>query len=972
MASAWGYIGGAGLQGPRGPRGEPGAQGPQGPPGPQGALGPVGPTGAQGYSSGVPLFFDYNGVALYSLTGAPSSASQTAVTINTPSTLTFNTEAGFPNVDTLPFGVWSPTLFVSTNDTAEIVWKLYTLTSSLVETLLVESPVNYVPNTQSLVVPVALASVYIPVTNISVTDRIRIKLVITPQNALQTWFRGGFNPFVLTSLYATPIVGPVGPPGPPGSIDLGSDLVMTGSIQLYGVQRPAKLAVARGDSPLDPNASVLLVADTVTNSVIVGGSASTGKLVVREPGNQIAPRVLTVNNVPGTSCVIVGGTNSSSKLVVANETGFSMFRVSTAGQSVVLEGDNSVIKFLVRDATNSDIVRADTLNGTFTVQSKKNQFALRVNAENNGSPRFWVDTRDADPSVNFTHKLKLLPSYEAPDFSLEADAATGLLVSKMQTWVEGSDSANKLRVRSSVNTEVLRADTVTGKTHIRDLEGLAVRVQPSGGAPTDCFQVVTNDGTVLLRAQTANGATPPGGNVYVGDVFQSAFTQINANGIQLRQNGAGQNPWLNLDGPAKTLALNTLNSNMRTTLSSTDMSMRRANAAEWLSTDNSTGLLKLRGTSGTTDSLRVETSSNQPVLTVQTTSSGGNVFVGDLSSAYTQINADGFQQRRGGTSLGPWLNIDGPAETLALNTIPGNNNHPRTLLSAGGASFTRSSGNTWLTIDNQTSTDKFLVRDNNNNEMFRLNTQNGKTYVADLEVGDITLDLQNVDITGTVDILGSNNSNKFRVLNSTNDTLFNVNTALDTINLFGTTTIKGSADDYKFSVVDQFNTLVMGVDTNNITTRFNGTLGGSAYKRVVIPQGYSFSSGGLLPATDLDAPELFDQSYTSGWFIIPHQHTIVSAHFSWTTAGYTYSLPMGLWNTSGFNDNQPGLLWIGYITRTAGSTTEINCFIPNKLVRKNFGFYNIGVQGDGQPTTLSLKGTVSFLLMNVDPDPYGP
>ena len=147
----------------------------------------------------------------------------------------------------------------------------------------------------------------------------------------------------------------------------------------------------------------------------------------------------------------------------------------------------------------------------------------------------------------------------------------------------------------------------------------------------------------------------------------------------------------------------------------------------------------------------------------------------------------------------------------------------------------------------------------------------------------------------------------------------------------------------------------------------NGNVSGTAFEVITFPAGTSLTtnSGNRFPATTGNtSPPLYDEAYLSSWTTYGGG-VIVSAQFRWSQGGYTYAQPVGLWNSYGFSDGNPALMWLGYITRSSGGSNEIQIQVPNKLAYTNNGFYNMVVQGTGSTSTLTLKGDVVIYTMRI-------
>jgi hypothetical protein len=316
-----------------------------------------------------------------------------------------------------------------------------------------------------------------------------------------------------------------------------------------------------------------------------------------------------------------------------------------------------------------------------------------------------------------------------------------------------------------------------------------------------------------------------------------------------------------------------------------------------------------------------------------------------------------------------------------------------------------------LSVGGANSSTKVVVKNALLDTAFSINTSTQETYIKDLVVDKITLDdptiaFDSATLSGTFTVSGADNANKLRVIdgdgivtlrvdttnNSTNvlgsvkirgggernleikdsagaDVMF-VNNGTKALIVDGVQEVKGAVSTTKFQVLDDSDDAVFKVDTNNSDVFINGLLAGSVIQKFTIAQGTTFTTNAgdrFPPTTGNTAPPLFDEAYLSPWTTFP-VGTIISAHFKYTTDGYTYSVPMGLWNTYGFagdTEDGSGTIWIGYIQRETESVNQIQFFIPNKLAYNNNGFYNMCVQGFGDPASLTLKGTIEVIVLRL-------
>jgi hypothetical protein len=279
------------------------------------------------------------------------------------------------------------------------------------------------------------------------------------------------------------------------------------------------------------------------------------------------------------------------------------------------------------------------------VQSK-DQYALRVNAEDGGLPRFWVDTRDADPSVVMTNKVKLLPTADASDFAWESDGTNGLTVFKTSTWIDGADNANKFRIRDSDNAEVFRVDTSNGKTYISDLEvgditldlnnvDITGSVEITGTNRSDKFVVYNADTIDRFRVDTSAGMTTIKGDMRIADANNAALFRAFMTGGGRFEMYRGLGMYGSVDGDPP-YALHSRNG-----------SSYHVESEPWLKIDNSTTTLSCTGTtllSGPTDpsKFEVRTSNGDRVFTVNTlTNTLSGVGVAKIQPQVILINISG-------------------------------------------------------------------------------------------------------------------------------------------------------------------------------------------------------------------------------------------------------------------------------------------------------------------------------------------
>jgi hypothetical protein len=324
-------------------------------------------------------------------------------------------------------------------------------------------------------------------------------------------YRNGYNPFVVTSLFLTPIEGPQ---GPPGEFNTTADYELTGQFGLGGTNRAPKFYVV--DQDATPQFSV----NTIQNRVSVGGPPASQKFGVFESGYTRA--TLAVNT--SSSAVTAGGSSSATKFNVVDQNGSAVFRVGTnvsGGTVQVLNTDGSSLvsaDSVTRDVrlTGQTFLKQTLIDGT----NNANKFRV-LNNDNNLV--FGVNTFNSVVSSN------------------------------VRTFIGGANDADKFRVNNNAGTEAFRVDTTTGKTFIADLEvgditldldnvDITGSVELLGANRSDKFVVYQADASAQFRVNTANGGnTTASGNRFTVNASELLVNNIDTLGFSIFRGALGSN-----------------------------------------------------------------------------------------------------------------------------------------------------------------------------------------------------------------------------------------------------------------------------------------------------------------------------------------------------------------------------------------------------------------------------------------------
>jgi len=511
MASLWGYIGGFGTQGPPGPQGVPGRQGIPGQQGQQGDQGFTGPLGPQGFSSGSIWYLDFDGSSTFSLIDEPAGTTATTQTFGASSTTTttYKTPSEGLGATFIPAGSWTPTLFVRSGD-VDITWVVgYDIAGELTQ-IGSTALTTTVPDTGLDYVAVTLPPIGVANTAVPTTARAYISITVVADAVSFFNYRDGYNPFVVTSLFLTPIEGPQ---GPPGEFNTTADYELTGQFGLGGTNRAPKFYVV--DQDATPQFSV----NTIQNRVSVGGPPASQKFGVFESGYTRA--TLAVNT--SSSAVTAGGSSSATKFNVVDQNGSAVFRVGTnvsGGTVQVLSTDGSSLvsaDSVTRDVrlTGQTFLKQTLIDGT----NNANKFRV-LNNDNNLV--FGVNTFNSIVSSN------------------------------VRTFIGGANDADKFRVNNNAGTEAFRVDTTTGKTFIADLEvgditldldnvDITGSVELLGANRSDKFVVYRADASAQFRVNTANGGTTASGNRFTVNASELLVNNIDTLGFSIFRGALGSN-----------------------------------------------------------------------------------------------------------------------------------------------------------------------------------------------------------------------------------------------------------------------------------------------------------------------------------------------------------------------------------------------------------------------------------------------
>lgn len=252
--------------------------------------------------------------------------------------------------------------------------------------------------------------------------------------------------------------------------------------KVSGSQEPKMFNVNSSGNVVDVgnDGSTINIGDVGSTVNIAGLSYPDSSTYVSDAVGGTLPLVLADGSIPGQVDLRIG--SNLSYITVGD--GTLQTSNMNVNEKLLVQGDNSTTKFLVKDGVGNDILRVNTVADTVECPQ-----------------RILVE------GTNFGDKFRICRA-DASD-TLIADTTNNRLSVKADLYVEGDNSSNKIRVENSSGTQVLDLDT---SSRILTLNGRQVIDNYAGGFDSP-FLIRNSTLAKIFEVDTENEIVNIQGNV---------------------------------------------------------------------------------------------------------------------------------------------------------------------------------------------------------------------------------------------------------------------------------------------------------------------------------------------------------------------------------------------------------------------------------------------------------------------------